>query len=390
MLLAAALADLRRSAAAEARARRAAEAASAERIRLLTMISHDVRTPLAGMIGVLDVLQRGALRPEQARLVDLASRAGATLTILVNDILDVARADAGRIALVPAAFDPARSLADVVEIHRERATAAGLDLAIAGLETWPAFVLGDRARFEQLFGNLVVNAVAYTPAGSITVTATRDPAAGLVVTVADTGPGIDPDRLPTLFDAFVPAGPGHRSSGLGLGLHICQRLAELMGGSIAYRPAPGGGSEFRVALPLPAVAAPAALPPAAADPGQRVLLVDDDAIAREVTAAQLAARGHAVTVAADGEAALAAAARATFDLILLDIRLGGDPDGIAVARRLPRRPGLVVVALTGDGSAETRAGALAAGMDGVILKPFAMPRGLAEAVAAARLPVPAG
>ena len=393
MLLAAALADLRRTVRAERIARAAAETASAERIRLLTMISHDVRTPLGGMMGVLQALERAALGPEPARLVGLGLRAGNSLTTLVADILDVARADAGRITLEPAPFSPARSLADVVAIQHDRAAAKGLRLTLVGAEALPPALLGDKARFEQLFGNLVGNAVAYTATGSVTVVAAWDAAAGppLTVEVIDTGPGIDPARVAQMFDAFVLAPrPGNRSAGLGLGLHICRRLVDLMGGSIDYRPGPGGGSCFRIGLPLGPVAVVADGRPAA-DPPRRVLLVEDDGIAAEVTRSLLVILGHEVVVAGDVARAVASVTAET-DLVLMDVQLGDVAEsGLDAARRIRGLPGaaarVTILALTADATPERHQACIDAGMDGVMVKPVNVSAGLAAAVAAAKLAV---
>ena len=397
ILLAAALTDLRRTARAERAARAEAEAASANRIRLLSMISHDVRTPLAGIMGVFQTLDRAPLAADQTRLVDLGLRAGGTLTALITDILDVARADAGRIRLEPAPFDPAQSIADIIALGRDAAADKGLVLTATGLEDLP-IVIGDRARFEQVLGNLVTNAIAYTERGHVSVTAAWDAKsdAPLVIEVTDSGPGIDPARVPTMFDAFnlAPAA-GNRSAGLGLGLHICWRLTSLMGGSIVYDPAPGGGSQFRVALPLPRAETLLATRPGAS-PGaaQRLLLVEDDLVTREVTAALLESHGHRVVVATDGETALAAAAAGGFDTVLLDLQLGGFGDGdsasgLELARQIRALGGDAgvarLVALTADGLDTRRIECRAAGLDGLIIKPLSLATGLDVALAAAAL-----
>lgn len=410
MLLASALTDLRRVARAEhaardeAEAARAeaeaargeAEAASANRIRLLTMISHDVRTPLAGIIGVLDSLERVPLTHDQHALVGLGQRAGGILTTLVTDILDVARVDSGRIRLEPAPFDPQQSIIDVVELNRPAAQSRHLLIAATGTAALPEHVMGDRARFEQLLGNLVSNAIAYTATGEIIVCAQWDASQQLplVVEVRDTGPGIDPALVPTLFDAFVLAPrPGNRSTGLGLGLHISRSLAELMNGSIDYRAGEGGGSIFRVGLPLPMTQAPATAAVLPEEPPLDVLLVEDDMIARAVTTALLQSHGHRVATAASANAAVDMAASQVFDVVLMDLQLGQDADvgpdsGLVATRRIRQLAGCngspTIIALTSDGRAECRAACRAAGMDGVLLKPFAARAGLARAIAAAQ------
>jgi len=391
MLLAATLADLRRTIGLEMHARIEAEEAAASRVRLLTTISHDVRTPLSGMLTVLQTLDRASITPELGRLVGLGLRAGHTLTTLVTDIMQAARADAGRIKLVIAPFSPAASLADIVELSRPAAAEKGLTIQLSCHEQVPALVSGDRVRFEQLVGNLVVNAVAYTPRGSVNITADWDDTkcSTLVVEVVDTGIGIDPCRVPRIFDAFaIYDHMASGSGGLGLGLHICRRLTELMGGTIAYAPEPGGGSRFRVALPLSVAAPVLAAPTLSPDPALRILLVEDDEIAGETTRALLQSAGHDTVLAADAGTALAYAARDAFGLVLLDLRLGsGVASGFDVVRSIRALPGanarVRVVALTGDGMAESHAALKEAGFDGVVVKPLMIGNGVSATVDAA-------
>lgn len=391
MLLAAALADLKRTALAEAVARQQAEAAGENRVRLLTMISHDVRTPLGGIMSVFQALERSPLDPDQARLVQLGRRAGRTLTALVTDILDVARADAGRITLQPATFPIAQCIADVVDINRDAAQARALNITLSGVETLPAHLIGDQVRIEQLVGNLVGNAIAYTARGGVAVRAAWLPESPrpLVIEVIDTGPGIDPAQVPHLFNAFSLAPrAGNRSAGLGLGLHICHRLVALMEGTIAYRPAEGGGSAFRVELPLaPALAQVPASAEAVGDPPRRILLVEDDAVTREVTTALLQRIGHTVIALGDSEDIMATVRSVPFDIVLLDIMLDGrdiDECGIDMARALRADltlpQGLRILAFTADAVRERIAEFVAAGFDGVLVKPIDLSHGLAAAV----------
>jgi signal transduction histidine kinase/CheY-like chemotaxis protein len=386
LLLAAALADLRNALQSERLARTEAEEASANRARLLTMISHDIRTPLSGIMGVLQTLSLKSLEPEPERLVDLGLRAGNALTKLVSDILDAARADADRIALDPAPFDPACSLSDIVEINRVFAARKGLSVTLSNLDALPPLLLGDRVRFEQLVGNLLGNAVAYTTSGGVTVAARWDADAAnpLIVEISDTGPGMDPARVPEMFDTFVlEPRPDDRSTGLGLGLHICRHLVQLMDGSIDYARLSCGGSQFRIALPLGPTIAP---PPAAApspEPPLRVLLVEDDDIARETTCALLQARGHLVSVAADSETAVALATTRVFDLILMDIQLAQSSQaGVDATRRIRALPSphgeVAIIALTSDGIEDHHYAYRAAGVDAVVVKPFSLTSGLAH------------
>jgi signal transduction histidine kinase len=393
MLLAAALADLRRTVRAERVARSVAENAAKERIRLLTMISHDVRTPLAGMMGVLQQFRRQASSPEQVLLSGLGLRAGQVLTTLVSDILDVARVDAGRIVLVPAPFNPAQSLADIIAIAEPDASAKGIALQVGGLDTLPPLLMGDRARFEQVMGNLITNAVNYTPKGSVTVTAGwhREYPRPFIIEVQDTGPGIQPHRVPDLFDAFV-LGPDEegRSSGLGLGLHICRQLTELMNGTIGYRAPAAGGSLFRVELPLDACSAPAPEAAVVTDPPQRILLVEDDPIALAVTVSLLRSHRHFVTAVADTQGALKALAAASYDLVLLDIGIDGLREGglstvcrIREAHAEEARP--LLVALTANAAVEDHIRFRNSGFDAILVKPLSLDCSLGEQLAAAGL-----
>lgn len=392
MLLAATLSDLRRTIGLEMQARAAAEGAAASRIRLLTTISHDIRTPLSGMVTVLQTLDRAAIPPELSRLVGLGLRAGRTLTTLVTDILEAARADAGRITLTLAPFSPAASLQDIIDLSSPAAAAKGLAIHLSCSDQMPPLVMGDRVRFEQLVGNLVVNAVAYTSLGSVCIEAgwdDRDDGA-LVVEVIDTGPGIDPAQLPHLFDAFAfDTRAVSGSGGLGLGLHICRRLTELMGGTLRYTAVNAGGSRFRVALPLSLAGSAPAAPIAYPDPPLRILLVEDDEIAGETTRALLQSCGHETVLAGDARTAVDHAASKAFGLVFLDLQLDrGGASGFDVVRSIRALPGengkVCVMALTGDGMAESHTALEMAGFDGVLIKPLMIDNGLAATVEVAR------
>ena len=396
MLLAATFDDLRQTIGKEMQARAAAEAAAASRVRLLTTISHDLRTPLSGVLTVLQTLNRASIPPELGRLVGLGLRAGRTLTTLVTDILEAARADAGRITLAVAPFSPAASLADIVDLSCATAAAKGLGIHLSCSNQLPLLVLGDRVRFEQIVGNLVVNAVAYTSRGSVGVEAGWEDRDGgtLVVEVVDTGAGIDPTQVLDLFDRFaLNDRPASNSAGLGLGLHICRRLTELMSGALSYAPERAGGSRFRVTLPLSAATVSPAPPKRGPDLALRILLVEDDEIAGEITCALLKSHGHDAVLANGVESALAYVTQEAFGLVLLDLRLDRDgAHGFDVVRSIRALPGantqVRVVALTGEDMARRHDALRAAGFDGVIMKPLTIEDTITATVAAAMWATP--
>lgn len=368
-LLAAVMADLKREASLERGARASAEAVAASRFRLMTMISHDLRTPLSGLVGVMQVLARTPQGAEERRLIDLGLRAGRTLAALVTDILESARMDAAIPVIRAAPFDPERSLDQIVRLQAPAAVLKGLSLSYGRTEELPLWVAGDRLRFEQVVGNLLSNAVTYTSLGGVWVTAdwrsgARHP---LQVEVRDTGPGLDPLTAPRMFEAFVQGAAEAPLTGFGLGLDICRRLTEAMGGELTYARR-DGQSFFRVTLPFLASEPPPS-PLAAASPlSLSILLVEDDPISREVTAALLRTVGHQVEVAADEAEAITRARAQVFDLVLLDLDLGRGGSGLAVARRLraelDRPP--AIVALTGSDVPDPDAPDL----DGAITKPL--------------------
>jgi CheY-like chemotaxis protein len=234
-------------------------------------------------------------------------------------------------------------------------------------------------RLEQIVNNLLDNALKYTPAGGRIVVCTAAAGAHATLSVRDTGRGIAPDLLPHVFDLFVqePRSLDRPGGGLGLGLALVKRLAELHGGSVAAAsPGLGGGSEFTVRLPAAATAREtadaAAAPPAAANgPSRRVLVVEDNEDSREMLQMLLESAGHVVETSADGPSGLARLQAFKPDVALIDVGLPG-LDGYALARMVRAQPdisGIRLVALTGYGQAEDRARALAAGFDRHVTKP---------------------
>jgi CheY-like chemotaxis protein len=315
--------------------------------------------------------------------------AGQHLLRLVDDALDLARIEAGKLDLVDADFDLHALMSEVRALFAPIAAGKGVDFSCAVAAAVPRVVRGDGHRLRQILLNLCSNAIKFTAEGEVALRAHAF-AGGVRLEVHDTGPGMDAQAQARLFQRFEQADGARttaRYGGSGLGLAICRELASAMGGSIGVDSRPGVGSTFRVDLPLlptqapPCAAhAPAVETDACPQRAYSILLVEDDALVAQVVQGQLQARGHAVTHAAHALDALAAAQAQAFDLALLDLDLPG-VDGIELARLL-RSLGhpLPLLALTARTDPQAEPMALAAGMEGFLRKPIDGER-LARAVA---------
>ena len=365
-----------------------AEQHSEAKSRFLATLGHEIRTPMTGVLGMAELLQGSALDPQQRHQVDAIQRAGRHLLRLVNDALDLARIEAGKLVLDDSPFELAPLLQDVAGLLQPLARAKGLGFSLRCDPALPAALRGDATRVRQILFNLGHNAIKYCEQGSVALEVAPLDGGGIVLRVRDTGPGLSDDQQARLFRRFERGVPreGDHGGGSGLGLAICRELSAAMGGAIRVRSEAGRGAEFEVELPLPAAEVPAGVAArTAADPpasALQLLLVEDDAVVAEVVCGLLARLGHRVVHAPHGLAALAELDVARFDLALLDLDLPGI-DGLALAR-LIRGKGLSLplLALTARADAEAEPAARAAGMDGFLRKPVTGDI-LAEAMAAA-------
>jgi two-component system, sensor histidine kinase len=363
-------------------ARRVAEDASAAKSNFLANMSHEIRTPLQGVLGMLALLADSPLdRRQQERLRTARDSADHLLAIL-NDILDLAKLEAGKLATAPQRVDLHRLLVDLEALMRAQAMAKDLTLKVVlppGLPQWTEL---DPTRVRQILLNLCSNAIKFTAQGRVTVTA-RAVDRRLQIAVEDTGIGIDATTLEQLFQRFGRGDDtrARRHGGTGLGLEISRQLARRMGGDITVTSTPGQGSRFVVDLPLielPAPApvqaapAPASDTMAAAAPGRLVLVADDNAVNRDYTGAVLEHLGHRVVFAHDGAQAVTAVRQHAVDMVLMDLHMP-EVDGMDATRMIRQLDGtraqVPIVALTADAFADTRAACLAAGMNDFVAKP---------------------
>jgi signal transduction histidine kinase/CheY-like chemotaxis protein len=352
-----------------------AERNSEAKSRFLANLSHEIRTPMTGVLGMAELLQADALDERQRARVDAIQGAGQHLLRLVNDALDLARIEAGRLELHETAFDLHRLVAEVSALLRPQAEAKGLAFSEELDPDAPRGLRGDAVRIRQILLNLGHNAVKFTERGAVALRVGPGDSCGVVLEVRDTGPGLDAGQQARLFRRFEQADGARTASrygGSGLGLSICQELAHAMGGSLGVDSEPGRGATFRVHLPLPIAVLHDPVSPRhvrEAIAGARILLVEDDAVVAEVVRDMLTAHGHHVVHAAHGLAALAEAAGARFDIALLDLDLPG-LDGMELARLLhAQMPDLPLVAVTARADGEAEPDARAAGMVGFLRKP---------------------
>ncbi len=368
-----------------------AEQASDAKSRFLATLGHEVRTPMTGVLGMSELLRGSRLDDRQRGQVDAIHRAGQHLLRLVNDALDLARIEAGKLELAPADFALRPLLDEVAGLMAPVAERKGLAFVERADGDVPAALHGDRTRIQQILLNLLGNAIKFTEAGHVSLETSALAPQGLRFVVADTGPGLSIEQQSRLFRRFEQAEGARTASrygGSGLGLAISQELAAAMGGRIAVESEPGRGTRFIVELPLASarIETQRAMPEAHARPGDagalHLLLVEDDPIVAEVMQGLLREQGHAVAHAAHGLAALSEVATQRFDAALLDLDLPG-LDGLALARML-RAQGfaapLLAVTARSDGDAEAQA--RAAGFDDFLRKPVSGAQ-LAEALAAA-------
>ncbi|MFM7675837.1 MAG: ATP-binding protein [Synechococcus sp.] len=368
-------------------AKERAEAGSRAKTEFLANMSHEIRTPLNGVLGAAQLLSASPLAPDQAELVGAIRASGDGLLVLLNDLLDLSRIEAGRLAIEAEPFQPRQLLQQVADLFRPT-LAEGVTLQLRTSEALPVWVLGDPARLRQLLSNLLGNAVKFTPTGgSIRVVQSGD-GRTYRLEVIDTGIGIPLASQAGLFESFqqADASTQRRYGGSGLGLAVCRRLVELMGGTIALESAAGRGTTLRVDLSLPAAEPPAPPPlqelPAAAGEAAagragrrvRVLMAEDNLLNQRILERMLAGAPAELATASNGREAVALWEQGPWDLILMDCQMP-EMDGFAATREIRRRERSAgrepapIIAVTANAAASDERECLAAGMNDFLTKP---------------------
>ena len=380
---------------------RLARGADVAKSRFLAEMSHEIRTPLNGIMGMLQLLAMTKLTDDQLEYVGICQQSSQGLLELLSEILDLSRIEAGRLELHSEPFSPADLLGGVLGTFRAMAECKGLRLVLE-TDDLPDLAVGDAGRVRQVLLNLVGNAVKFTHAGSVRLSACplsdgRAVRAGccgeaaadgdgkgrlrLLFDVADTGPGMDPGEIDRLIEPFAQGRSGKASrAGAGLGLAIARRLVQRMDGSMTIDSEPGGGTTVSVCLPLepyrPARGTAQAEPLAArAVRPLRILLAEDNAVNSLVVSRFLRGRGHEMVCVGNGQEALDALRTGNFDMILLDVQMPG-MDGVQAARAIrageagTRNREVPIMALTAHAMNGDRARFREAGMEHYLPKPI--------------------
>ena len=368
------------------RARDAAEAANRAKSVFLANMSHELRTPMNAILGFSRLLRRDkGITEEQRETLDIINRSGEHLLTLINDVLDMAKIESGRLRLEVSAFDLGEVLRDVTDMMHVRAEENGLELSLDQSSELPRYIRSDEAKLRQVLINLISNAVKFTERGGVTV---RVWVVGgdqnhLLMEVEDSGPGIGPEDQKRLFDPFVQLTESASQRGTGLGLTITRQFVQMMDGSITLESTLGKGSLFRVVLPVEPADATDVVVSADKMPGQiaglaagqpryRILIAEDQQENQLLLSRLMTNLGLDVRIADNGEQCLVIFQEWPPDLVWMDWRMPV-MDGIEATKRIRLLPGgqrVKIVAVTASAFKDQQQELLGAGMDDFVRKPY--------------------
>jgi len=370
-----------------ARLNREVQRATQAKSDFLAMMSHEIRTPMNAILGMADVLAETSLTAEQRRCIDIVQRATSNLLDLLNDVLDTSKIEAGQLALEAVPFELRDVVSQAIELVGIRAAEKGLRIEHEVMPEVPPWLSGDPMRLRQVLINLLRNSTKFTEKGRLALRVSLNPGgrgpSSLLFAVSDTGIGIPKEQLPKIFESFVQGDSSttRKCGGTGLGLTICKKLVEAMGGRISVESTVGIGSTFYFTAEFAVAAAPAVQSSAAAGvsatPAEtlRILVADDSDDNRSITRAYLKKLPYVLDFVEDGASALERLQAGKYDLALIDIHM---PlmDGYAVVRafrkyeRARNLPALPVLALTADAFNDAVEKSLAAGFTMHLAKPI--------------------
>ena len=347
-------------------------------------MSHEIRTPLNGVLGMLQLLETELLYAPQREYVTMAAQAGNNLLVILNDILDLSKIEAGKMEVADEPFSPRELQQSVCAIFQPQARRKLLQMSCGVSDALPTMVLGDVARLRQVLFNLLGNALKFTETGRIELSIAPDESGSRIrFQVSDTGVGIAQDKLAMIFDPFTQADSSNsrKRQGTGLGLSIVKRLVRLMGGDVSLRSAAGQGTTIVFDVPLRPVEAP---PPAEQNPDAvaclykiRLLLAEDDPVSQIAVRRMLEKRGHTVLCAGNGREAVDRLAREDVDAVLMDVQMPV-MDGVEATRRIrsgeagEAKKSVPIVALTAMAMKGDQDAILAAGCNAYVAKPFSL------------------
>lgn len=375
-------------------ARDAADAANRAKSTFLATMSHEIRTPMYGVLGMLELLEKSRLDAEQRESLQVVRDSANSLLGLIDGVLDFSKIEAGQLDINAVPFDLRQVASQCLILHQEVASRRGLQLKSEIDGTLPPSLIGDSLRIRQIISNLLSNAIKFTPRGTVTLTIRRampvNRSLPLTISVTDTGIGIDAAAQARLFQPFVQADTGttRRFGGTGLGLVICRRLAEAMGGTLTLWSAPAEGTRVTLELalavngdPAPRAAAPAGGQAAAVQPRSprlRLLVAEDHPVNLRMLARQLDQLGFDADLAKDGAEALRLWRSGSYAALISDCHMP-DMDGFELAREVRaaeagrgvRKP-IPIIACTASAMAEEGEQCLAAGMNDVMVKPVSL------------------